>query len=220
MRYPVAIEWKQTRSIFTDIPRQLTRNYVFMNVHSADLLYERLGRPPTAMMQKSSSQEKPKLVPRTEPLRARCEPHPSSTTSDDDDRGLEWTEFISHSRLDHDATTCSFCISNRLDQPLLTPIPINPPPAKHKTHSFRRQAARYMSETWSRRRSHLMKVLRELRTQRAWGKVVRWCSRLGGKGGRRERIVSDRPPVLPMLRPFSPLFRKGQIYFTWESDGC
>src|SRR5690242_12769948 len=104
MRYPVAIEWKQTRSIFTDIQRQLTRKYVFNKVHFADLLYERFSSPSTAVMQESSSQEKPKLGPRMESPRARCEPHPSSTTSDDDDRGLKWTEFISHSRLDHDAT--------------------------------------------------------------------------------------------------------------------
>ncbi|KAJ4990300.1 initiation factor 2 subunit family protein [Stagonosporopsis vannaccii] len=135
----------------------------FGNAHAAFFLScDPRSAASVAMMQKGSPPKKFKLVPRTEPRSARR----TTPSLYSDDHGLDWTEFLSHGHFDHDATVCSFCISNRPDQTLTTPVAS--PSAKQKVRSFRRQAANYLSETWSRRSLTLAKALR---TRRAGGNV-------------------------------------------------
>lgn len=78
----------------------------------------------TAMHNLQSSNQRPpgktrliQRIQRTEPSQSRFAER-MTWTSDihppepEDDRNVDWADFLEHSRLGHDAAACSLCISN------------------------------------------------------------------------------------------------------------
>ncbi|KAJ8111193.1 hypothetical protein OPT61_g6155 [Boeremia exigua] len=158
---------------------------------------------------------KKKLVPRTETYKARAAARTTQTgdatpAQSNNDNALDWAEFLEHSRFDHDVANCSFCTSNRLDT--ATAAPIASPAAARDVQSFRQQTVAYVSEAWSRHRLVLANLLR---THRAVSRALLLSVKRRGK---ERRVVADCPPVLPQLRPFSPLFRDAD-WWAWRSIG-
>lgn len=148
-----------------------------------------------------------KHVPRTEPSNSHfrerttwiSDIHPLGSTNE----GIvSWKDFLEHSRFDHDATACAFCISNRLYNGVALQItPSIFPPA-----TFPQQVAIYLSKIWSHQRSTIAKLRKAHSVH-------------GGPGGAcslqpvtirsvyESTVVADSPPLLPPLRPSPPMFR-------------
>jgi hypothetical protein len=162
---------------------------------------------------KETSHTKPKtikLVPRTELSKSRfaerttwtsdiCPPEP------EDGRSVDWKDFLDHSRSDHNAKACWFCVSDRL-QDGVTLAPSVTRPTSQDMCTFRQQAGVFFQGVWSRRKSVAARLLRLHRLSIAASASLEGGLRCEQGLGSRRTTVPTIPPVLPPLRPVSPFF--------------
>jgi hypothetical protein len=71
------------------------------------------------------------------------------------ERTVDWKEFLSHSRFDHDAGACLYCAqSSHLEQVSASSVDVKYLP------SLRQQVSYFLSEKWSHHRSMVVHILR------------------------------------------------------------
>lgn len=124
-----------------------------------------------------------------------------SPPAPDIERTLDWKEFLVHSRFDHDATACQYCMS--FADPRTLPASSA---AVKCVPSLYQQSTIPLSGKRPRYRSIFTKALQVRRARDIVAPPSsRPKSRSMDEGPCKRMVVAKLPPVLPALRPLSPL---------------